>query len=275
MPYCERCGKDIIEDSGFCSHCGTPVKVSDVTYRRPRFTMWNFGSILAVLFGGLLILVSVGLMLGGGAIIKVHSNLSESEGFLMSSEVRLQSDTYAIVMQGVNINKSIDARAFDLSDFVTKKLVGRSNDPTKELFMGIATDTDASGYLNSVEYDQVLIDSSWHNRPWDVWFSDSHSTHPGLAPSQVPTDLTFWEASTKGSGTQTLLWEPDKGSFWVVVMNTDGSSDVDFDMQIGAQASILRIIGYGLLIGGFIILGVGGFIFYLVTLRARSSVYRG
>jgi len=276
MPYCEKCGKEIDEDAAFCSYCGTPVKASEVVYRRPSGPRRNVVSILAVLFGGLLILVSFGLLMGGGAVIWAQSTFSDSEGFLISREVRLQSDSYAMVVQEVNINVDVDVPtciwAPKPSDFVTVTLVGRSNDPSKELFMGIARDTDASAYLNGVEYDRIFIDPSWNDEPWrGVRFSVSRSTHPGAAPSQAPTSLTFWEASATGSGTQTLIWKPDEGSFWVVVMNADGSAEVDLDIQIGAKVPILSTIGGSLLTGGFITLGIGGFIIYYGAFRPRSS----
>ena len=279
MPYCKGCGREIEEDAAFCSHCGRPVRVSDVTYQRPRVSMWNVGSILAVLFGGLLILVSLGLLLGGGAVIWVQSTFSDSEGFLMSREVRLQSDSYAMVFQDVNIDIDVDVPA-DIwapkpGDFVTVKLVGMSNDPSKELFIGIARDTDASEYLKNVKYDRVLFDPSWVDETWEISpgprggirFSVSRLTHPGVAPSQAPDSMWFWEASATGSGPQTILWEPTAGSFWVVVMNADGSENVDMHMRLGAKIPILRIIGGGLLAGGFIILGIGGFIVYYGVFR--------
>ena len=282
MPYCEKCGREIDEDAAFCSYCGMPVKAPDVVYRRPRDPWWNAGRILAVFFGVLMILVSLGLLVGGGAIIWAQSTFSDSEGFLMSREVRLQSDSYAMVMQEVNINIDVDVPA-DIwapkpSDFVTVKLVGGSNDPSKELFIGIARDTDASEYLNSVEYDRVLFDPYCTREPGPrggIMFSFSKSTHPGVAPSQAPGSLWFWEASATGSGTQTILWEPHAGSFWVVVMNADGSEDVDLHMKLGAKVPILRIIGGGLLAGGFITLGLGGFIVYYGAFRPRRSAYRG
>lgn len=279
MPYCKKCGKEIDENAVFCSHCGTPVKASDVVYRRPRSPRWNLGSILAVFFGGVIILVSIGLLVGGGVVIWAQSTFSDSEGFLISSESRLQSGSYAMVLQGVDINMDVDVPDYIWTpkpgDFVTVKLVGRSNDPSKEVFIGIARDTDASGYLNSVEYD-LIVGPSWDYKPLrGVRFSVSYSNHPGVAPSQAPTSLTFWEASVTGSGTQTLEWEPENGSFWIVVMNADGSADVDLDMQFGVKVPILRTIGSWLLTGGFITLGIGGFIIYYGAYRPRSSAYRG
>jgi len=278
VPYCEKCGKEIDEDAAFCIHCGAPVEARGVVYRRPRSPGWNAVSILAVVFGGLLILVSFGLLVGGGAIIWVQSTFSDSEGFLMSRETRLQSDSHAMVLQEVNINIDVPSHVWTPkpSDLVTVKLVGRTNDPSKEMFMGVAQDTEASRYLSSVEYDQISIDPSWNEKPWrGVSFSASYNNHPGGAPSQPPTSMTLWDASASGSGAQTLNWEPSTGSFWVVVMNADGSSDVDIDMQLGVKIPILLAIGGGLLTGGFITLVVGGLIIYFGAYRSRNPAYEG
>jgi len=280
MPYCEKCGKEIDEDAAFCIHCGTPVVAPGVVYRRPRSPGWNAISILAVVFGGLLLLVSFGLLVGGGAVIWVQSTFSDSEGFLMSRETRLQSDSHAMVLHEVNITIDVDIPSQvwtpKPSDFVTVKLVGQNNDPSKEIFMGIARDTEASRYLSSVEYDRITIDPSWNEKPWrGISFSASYNNHPGQAPSQPPTSMTIWDASASGSGTQTLNWEPASGSFWVVVMNADGSADVDIDMQLGVKIPILRAIGGGLLTGGFITLVIGGLIIYFGAYRPRNPAYRG
>ncbi len=278
MPYCEKCGKEIDEDAAFCIHCGAPVEALGVVYRRPRVPGWNAVSILAVVFGGLLILVSFGLLVGGGAIIWVQSTFSDPEGFLMSRETRLQSDSHAMVLQEVNINLDVPSHVWTPkpSDLVTVKLVGRTNDPSKEMFMGVARDAEASRYLSSVEYDRITIDPSWNEKPWrGVSFSASYTNHPGGAPSQPPTSMTFWDASASGSGSQTLNWEPSTGSFWVVVMNADGSADVDIDMQLGVRIPILLAIGSGLMTGGFITLVIGGLIIYFGAYRPRKLAYRG
>jgi hypothetical protein len=201
----------------------------------------------------------------------------------MSREVRLQSDSYAMVIQDMNIDIDVDVPA-DIwapkpGDFVTVKLEGMSNDPSKELFIGIARDTDASEYLKNVEYDRVLFDPSWDDARapgprGGIRFSVSRLTHPGVAPSQAPGSLWFWEASATGSGPQTILWEPHAGNFWVVVMNADGSEDVDLHMQLGAKIPILRMIGGGLLAAGFVTLGVGGFIVYYGAFRPWRSRYQ-
>ena len=203
-----------------------------------------------------------------------QSTFSDSDGFLISRAARLQVDSHAMVLRGVDINMDVNVPDYvwrpKLGDLVTLKLVGKSNDASKEVFIGIAREVDASEYLSGVEHD-VVVDFSWSYDPWrESQPRISYDTHHGAAPSQAPVSETFWEASATGSGTQTLLWEPEVGSFWFVVMNADGSLDVDVDMQLGAKVPILRTVGSMLLAGGFVGMVVGGLIIYFGALRPRT-----
>ncbi len=273
MPYCEKCGNEIDEETTFCPKCGANVKAPDVAHRRPRSSGRNSTTILALFFGGIIIIASLGILAGGGMVTWVQSTFSDSDGFMISGEVELQVDSHALVGQGVDIDIDVNTpfyvRQPEFGDFVTLKLVGSSNDPSKEVFIGIARERAASAYLSGVEYDEV-VDLKWpYDRVWDRQPTVSYNTHHGGAPSQAPDRETFWEASVTGSGTQTLEWEPEEGNFWFVVMNADGSSDVDVDMQMGARIPFLSYIGNMLFAGGFISLVVGSLIIYLGAIRQR------
>ncbi len=271
MPYCSKCGKEVKEDAAFCPHCGAALRVPKLEYRRPIGVGLSIGRIIAAIFGVLLIVASIGLIAGGGGIMWVRRTFADSDGFLTSGEVRFHSDSYAIALRGVNVNVGIDMPTRMWmprpGDLVTIRLVGTNSDPSKDLFIGIARDTDATGYLGGVEYDEVS-DLDWPYKPWgDSQPQISYRPHEGSAPAQPPTSKTFWMASTSGVGTQTLEWEPETGSYWVVVMNSNGSPNVEFDLQLGAKIPILGTIGSALMAGGFIVLAIGGIVIYYGVLR--------
>ena len=228
------------------------------------------GRIIALLFGGIIIVASVGLLAGGVAIGFIESNFGDPEGFMVSREVGFTTGTHALVSSGVDVYMDVRLPLFlstEPGDFVTIKLEGASNDPTKEVFIGIAREADASGYLSGVGYDEVS-DVSWSFDPWrEAQPRVSYSTHPGGLPSNAPASMTFWEASATGPGAQTLEWEPETGRFWVVVMNADGSAGVDVGVSFGARVPILRTVRSMLLAGGFIALAIGGLIIYLGAIR--------
>jgi uncharacterized RDD family membrane protein YckC/predicted RNA-binding Zn-ribbon protein involved in translation (DUF1610 family) len=271
MPHCEKCGSAIDEGMTFCPSCGAEVEARGVGYRRPGGSGRNYVVILAILFGGLIVIASLGVMAGGGMVTWLQETYSDPDGFLVSGEFNLQVDSHAMVVKSVDIELDTDVPSYvrqpDLGDLVTLKLMGTSGDPSKPVFIGIAREGDASGYLGDVEYDEV-VDFTWTYDEPD-W---SYDTHPGGAPSQAPSSETFWEASVTGSGTQTLVWEPEEGNFWFVVMNADGSPEVEVDMRMGAKTPVLRYIGNMLLAGGFFGLVVGGAVIFLGAIRPRGSL---
>jgi hypothetical protein len=151
-----------------------------------------------------------------------------------------------------------------LGDYVTLKLVGTSNDASKELFIGIARDADASEYLRDVEYDEVA-DFSWSCGPWRESHPQiTYDTHQGTAPSGPPIIHSFWVEHVSGPGIQTLEWKPE-----FVAMNADGSVNVDLDMQLGVKVPVLRTVGNMLLVGGFVALVVGVIIVYYGAIHRR------
>ena len=52
-------------------------------------------------------------------------------------------------------------------------------------------------------------------------------------------------------------------------MNADGSQGVDANVQVGARVTILSSIGWGLLIGGFLVALVGVVIIYFGAIHRR------
>ena len=107
------------------------------------------------------------------------------------------------------------------------------------MFVGIGRESDVTEYLDGVAHAVVTeIDEA------------EYSERPGGPPEGRPEDQTFWAASATGAGEQTLEWEPEDGSWNVVVMNADGSRGVAADLSIGGELDAVGWIGLGLLIGG-------------------------
>lgn len=273
MPYCHECGKEVEENAVYCPHCGAQMNGDEAPYRRPTDLGWTIGRLVVVFIGGILIITSLGLIVGGGAIMWVEGSFSDDEGFLVSRVMSLTSDSYAVVFREFDIHVDMDLPSTVWTrprpqDIVTVKLVAESNTPGKQVFIGIARASDAAQYLDEVGYDIVSTykwsyDPFSEERPRITYYPD-----PGGAPSSPPATQGFWEASATGSGTQTLEWEPETGNYWVVAMNADGSSDIDVDVQLGARITILHTIGYALLGAGIVLLVIGFAI-------ARVGVLRG
>jgi hypothetical protein len=215
----------------------------------------GLGRGVAAFIAFILFMAGAGMALGGVAVLSVHSNFVDSDGFIMSHPADLSVDSYAVVQKAVNINIDTDYPLWtpDLGEFVQLKIQATSNDPTKEVFIGIAGVSDASGYMSGTNYHEV-DDFSWEYNPWrETPPSIFYQEKSGGAPGGAPVIHSFWSAHASGSGTQTLTWEPELGNYWVVGMNADGSMGVDLEVRVGARLPILRSIGGLLLAVGLVL----------------------
>ena len=108
------------------------------------------------------------------------------------------------------------------------------------MFVGIAPQADVAEYLGGVEHSVVT----------EIDRKPRYLERQGGPPAGPPAEQTFWVASATGAGEQTLEWEPEDGSWNVVVMNADGSRGVAADLSIGGELDPVIWIGIGLLVGG-------------------------
>ena len=262
MPYCRVCGKEIDDRAEYCPHCGAPQRLRPA--RRPRDRGWQIARIFAAFLAGILLLTAFGLLMGGGAVMWAQRSFADPDGFLVSREVRLHTDSYALVSPSMDVNTDIELPSSmwitQETEIVTIKLVVESNHPSEDILVAIAQESQAESYLRDVEYD-TLQKLDWSFEPWRGGEPNiEYSRHEGGPPPTAPVVLSSWSAVATGTGAQTLTWEPVSGRFWIVVMNADGSADVDVDIQLGARVPILRPIGNALVLGGLVVLIIGAYI---------------
>lgn len=73
-----------------------------------------------------------------------------------------------------------------------------------------------------------------------------------------------------GTGTQTLEWKLETGTYSLVLMNHDGSQGVDLDIALGAKIPLIFGVGVGLVVGGIVALVVG-ILMIIFALRGRQK----
>ena len=73
-----------------------------------------------------------------------------------------------------------------------------------------------------------------------------------------PAEQDFWTASATGSGEQELDWEARGGRWSVVVMNADGTAEVDADVEVGARSGAVTPVAILLIVGGGILALIAG-----------------
>jgi Domain of unknown function (DUF4389) len=218
---------------------------------------WTGGRIVAVVIGGVLALVALGLLAGGAAAVVVDQTQRDSDGFLMTPSERFDTASYALVTNGLDVT-------VDVPQWVIDELIGTvrlRSESGSNVFVGIAPEAEASRYLDRV--DRAVVT--------DIGRNPEYVTKPGGAPSGPPARQTFWVASTSGAGEQVLDWKVEDGQWVVVVMNVDGSRGVTSDLSIGAEVDPLIWIGIGLLGGGLLLALVAAGVIYAGIPKAKTG----
>jgi len=227
------------------------------------------GKIILLVIGIIVLLISLGFVAGGAVLYGVNTTLTDSQGFISSKGVELTASSYAIATQDVNINvgTGIPVNVWGISpgDLVTVGITASSNSPTENVFIGIANEADAQTYLSNVQYHEI---SRLHFNPGgtpDV----QYITHQGSVPAN-PVSQTFWVSSTYGTGTRTLEWAPQSGTYWIILMNEDASAGLDHTVSLAARVPLLSTIGLGLLALGIVGLIVGAIMLYFALRRSNE-----
>lgn len=213
---------------------------------RPDRRRWTAGRVIAVVAGSVLLLISFGLIAGGGALA-VASAQRDDDGYLMTDETTISAPGHAITSETITIetDTGVDVPGRLIGD---AKLVVTSAEE-EPIFVGLAPSAEVAAFLAGVRHS--TIDGFDGRTP-------TYDAVDGGSPETLPADAGFWTASTTGTGTRTLTWEVEAGDWTLVVMNADGHAPVAAEAAIGATVPAL-----GPAIG--VLLGAGG-VLLLVSL---------
>ncbi len=222
------------------------------------------GKIILLVFGVIVVLTSIAVAFGGGALIWANNTHVDSEGFINSSTIDIERDTHAVITGPIDIDEEA-LRVLRIMGLITDfEIEGRSNDSSKQIFIGVADESDVETYLSNVSYDEMTFsDVSWLSID-----RVTYTRHPGSSTPIAPASQTFWTASVHGAGSQTMAWETEVGSHSIVLMNDDGSSGVDLSVVYKVKIPSIFGLGVGFLVGGIVVLIGGGFMVYLAVRRS-------
>jgi hypothetical protein len=221
----------------------------------PR-SRWTASRVIGMVFASIGGLIGLALLVGGIAVLVAFAFSRDDDGYFNSDRHRLESATYAIVTD------DIDLGANEV-DWAPDKILGRVRvqvDSAKPVFVGIGSDDDVDRYLGDVAYDE-LIDFDGDNPEFEP--------HEGRAPPGPPGDQDFWVAKAEGSGEQALRWDAEFGRWTAVVMNSDAARGIDVEADVGAKLDWAIWAGLGLLVVG-LVMTVGAVIVILLIGRRAS-----
>jgi hypothetical protein len=234
----------------------------------PRFelTPWVRGGagrqVLLLLVGGLAVVLSAAMLVGGAKIAWIDNTARDDAGYLNSSRVQLFTNAFALTSDPFDVHIGNLRRWISDEDWLGRvRLQGESADPDVGVFVGIGPTSDVERYLADVELDRVSGLYADTLRPTYVRRAG------GRAPSP-PGAQSFWVASASGRGGQAFTWQAESGSWTVVAMNADGSRGVDIRARAGAELAFLDWLGATLLGAGALIFGCGA---VMISLGARKQ----
>jgi len=202
------------------------------------------GQVVMAVLGAILALIAVGLLIGGGTLVWAYRTQRSEYGHFESRTYLLSSDGYALTTAAADLS-SQPWDWWPVDPPASIRLRVRSDGGTP-VFVGLAAEADARGYLANVARDEVARWDEIHAEP-------EQDALPGDAPPTPPGDQGFWVASVVGEGEQVLDWDLVQGRWIAVIMNADGSSPVRVTAVGGIDVPLLWPIGMGLLAGGLLL----------------------
>ncbi|MFC1803803.1 zinc ribbon domain-containing protein [Thermoproteota archaeon] len=268
MTTCPKCGEENQKKAFYCRNCGE--KLYDTMYVKQK-EKWGIVHIGMVLIAVIILITSFGLIMGGTTFRSIQELMTDEEGFIMSKPLKTHVSSYAIVVEDMDFD--IDPMAWRWfkrgGGFLEFKITTESNDPKKEIFVGIARHQDIHNYLDPIRYHTVQdLDFGLEN--FDVGTpTTSYILHPGVAPTVPPTVHSFWIVHGSDTGSQTLTWEPETGTYYLVMMNADGSEGIDSEIKIGVRVPFFGSIG-DILLGVGVVFGAIGVLMLFFTIKRNK-----
>ena len=268
MRECPKCGAENRDEAIYCRSCA--AKLQDKVYVKTRESLGVI-HIGIILIAVVMLITSFGLIMGGTSLRTVQSLFVDDEGYFISDPAEIDVSGYAIVLEDMDIDVDPVAwRWFQRrGGLLTFKIVTESNNPSKEIFVGIARKQDVASYLEGMEY-QRIVDTDFDIENYDFTLSDSDFVlHDGGAPSAPPTIHSYWAAHGADSELQEIIWEPQAGNYYAVIMNADGSEGIEADIQVGAKVPFFGSLGNILFTAGVFIGAIGVLMIYFTLKRSQ------
>jgi hypothetical protein len=178
------------------------------------------------------LMASAAFLVGGLALW--GDSQKDADGYLSTSDYHVTTGGHALASENLDIE--LDDTELFSGELGKLRLEVEAQDG-KAVFAGIARTDEVDEYLQGVAHTTV---SDLDDSP----FEERSTEHGGESRPTAPADAGIWTASAQGSGKQTVTWDVADGDWSLVVMNADGSRNVDADVSAGAKVTFLDELGW-------------------------------
>jgi hypothetical protein len=221
---------------------------------RPR-SSWTASRVIGMIFASIGGLIGLALLIGGIAVLAAYL-LDRDDGYFNSDRRQLESATYAITSEDIDLRiDEIDWAPDEILGDVRVRVEGEV-----PVFVGIGRDSEVDRYLGDVARDELInFDGG----------EPEFERHAGGLPLTPPGEQSFWVAQSEGSVEQTLTWDAEFGRWTVVVMNADAARGIDVEADAGVKLDWAIWAGLGMFVVG-LLMTVGAVIVILLIGRRAS-----
>lgn len=219
---------------------------------------WTAGRIAALVIGALLVLLSLPLLGGGGTALWADRTQREA-GYATTDVHEFSTTGSALATVSTELGSAGLGWLYSPSLLGEVRIRVTPTGPGGPHFVGIGPSDQVDRYLAGV--DHTVVTEFW---------GDETEAREGGAPASPPGAQDFWVASATGSGSQALEWDPEDGSWVVVVMNACRPG-IDVEADLGARVPALPWVALGFLVAGAVFLA-GGVLLIVGAFRRNRTI---
>jgi hypothetical protein len=226
--------------------------------------------ILIIVASILLLAISAIAIVGGATILYLNMG-TDSEGYALSESYSIKTPSNAFALWALPMRVTGIFSRLDSTNFAATKWVISSTEPTQEIFVGWAKASDVEPYIRGFRYETPDEFWHWQTAPYapEIDIPSTAIFNQG-SPARPPSEEGFWLKTAATTNSTAIYWDPvwdsNEGMKVVVIMNTDGSSNVNASLQLGFKVPILTWLPYVLIPLGILFLFLG-----LLLFKRRKS----
>jgi len=221
----------------------------------PRSTPTG-GRLALIIIGGLVAFASVAILAFAGFLHWVNSQ--RDDGYFTTGTVRVGALNHALTSD-LDVHRGL-VSIIGKDGFSRVRLHVRTG---REMFIGVARSLEVNDYLRDTSYTRL---TDFDLAPFDPYYTETvGDKEPG-----PPSEQDIWTAKTQGTGTLTLDWDVEPGGWTLVLMNADGSTGIDAEVDAGAQIPIIGTIAWVVTAIGVGVLALG-VLMIVLGLRRRPQ----
>ena len=219
------------------------------------------GKIALAVIGTLIGLMAAGFLGGGAGLLWAYNTQRTDDGFFESQAIALDTSTYAITSTEIDLGSQPEDW-FPAGRLATVRLEAESD--VGPVFIGIGAEEDVDRYLGDVRRAEI---TGIGPNADDVTYDTTGSTEP-TAP---PAEQTFWKVSSEGSGTQSITFDLEAGSWMAVIMNADAGAGVSVEVVGAAQTAWIIPVAAAMIVIGLFLAAITAGLLVIAVSRTEGE----